>query len=445
MSGNNNYKIIVEKEYKKLPENFPTIGMVMMVKNEHKRLHVSLESVAGHVDALIMYDTGSTDDTLEIIQNFAEKYTVNLYLIQGTFVDFFTSRNVVLEYAEKVPVHYLLLMDCNDELQGGKSLRQLAVNMFTKENNAFLLCQKWWSGHYDRYFNIRFVKNRCGWRYRGVVHEWLKDTTIEGPETRYPVIKIENDITLYQDRTQDDDKSGKRFVRDKELLLTEYKRDPTNARTVFYLAQTCQCLGQYDEAYYYSKIRSEMEGFEEERFHSFLRCGNCAIHMKHDWYDVLKWYLKAYEHTPRAEPLVSIADYYRSAKKWRQSYFFIKEACSLEYPECILFVDSGVYEYYRWHLMGIVGFYSGNYEDGKDGALKAIKAGRNVAHDKSNLQFYLDKEKEIQKEKTKIEREKLKNERERLTMIKAELKKQFPKITQKQLELKAQQILKNMK
>ena len=36
-----------------------------------------------------------------------------------------------------------------------------------------------------------------------------------------PVIKIPDNIVLYQDRTQDDDKSFKRFTRDKELLLKE--------------------------------------------------------------------------------------------------------------------------------------------------------------------------------------------------------------------------------
>lgn len=422
--GGENYKIV---EYNKITENSPTIGLAMMVKNEHKRLHVSLKSVVGYVDALIIYDTGSTDDTLDIVQNFAEKHKINLYLIQGTFVDFSTSRNVLLEYADTVPVHYLLLMDCNDELQGGKSLLDLAKNSFTKENNAFLLCQKWWSGHYDRYFNIRFVKNRCGWRYRGVVHEWLKDTTIEGPDTRYPVIKVENDIVLYQDRTQDDDKSGKRFYRDKELLLAEFKRDPTDARTVFYLAQTCQCINQHDEAYYYSRLRTEMEGFEEERFHSLLRCGNCAIHLKHSWDDVIKWYMKAYEHSLRAEPLVTIAEYYRSKKKWRQAYLFAKEACDLPYPECILFVDSGVYEYHRWHLLGIIGYYSGHYEEGKRAVLKAIEVGRNIELDKKNLQCYLDMEVKKPDQMT----------------LRDQLKQKFPNMNKKQLDLKVKHLLKN--
>jgi len=192
------YKVLAEKEYYKLSADKPTIGLLMMVKNESLRLKVSLESVKKTVQALIIYDTGSTDDTVKIIQDFSQKYKINLYLIQGEFVNFSTSRNVVLEYAEKVNVHYLLLLDCNDELQGGDKLLLYAKFMLDQPYNGFLTCQRWWSGQHDKYFNQRFIKNRCGWRYFGAVHEWMKDTTVEGPIPAHPVIRMPDDIVLFQ-------------------------------------------------------------------------------------------------------------------------------------------------------------------------------------------------------------------------------------------------------
>lgn len=428
------YKVIIEHEYYKLDPSKPTIGLLMMLKNEKKRLHVTLNSVIGNVDALIIFDTGSTDETLDIIQNFSKKYKINLYLIQGEFVNFSISRNVSLEYADKIGVNYLLLLDCNDELKSGKNLRNIAKEYLDKENNAFLVCQEWFTGVLDKYYNIRFVKNRCGWRYMGSVHEWLKDTSVEGKQSRYQIIKIPDNlnIVLYQDRTQDDDKTGKRFHRDRELLLNDYKKDPTDSRTLFYLAQTCECLGKTDEALYFSKLRLEHEGFTEELFHSYMRCGNSCMILDHNWEDCLGWYMKAYEYMTRAEPLVKIADYYRLKancfdkediykkvehdKKeeekfvelkgnyqrvpynrkpnnfWRISYMFLREACDLEYPyQCILFVDKGTYDYYRWHLMGIVAFYVKKYDEGKEAALKAIATGINKTENEKILQFYLDR------------------------------------------------------
>ena len=54
------------------------VALLMMVKNEHKRLLVSLESTIGYVNSIVVYDTGSTDDTIEILQNFSAKYKINL-------------------------------------------------------------------------------------------------------------------------------------------------------------------------------------------------------------------------------------------------------------------------------------------------------------------------------------------------------------------------------
>jgi hypothetical protein len=146
--------------------------------------------------------------------------------------------------------------------------------------------------------------------------------------------------------------------------------------------------------------------------------------------------MKAYNHSLRAEPLVKIADYYRQRasvqdkeeiakylendkieekkvaesggvyKKvnynrkpnnfWRLSYMFLHEACDLEYPyHCILFVDKGIYDYYRWHLMGIIAYYVGKYDEGKSASLKAISTGLNKVENEKILKFYTDKEIEM--------------------------------------------------
>lgn len=414
------YKILIEKEYYKLDKDKATIGAVLMVKNEKKRILVSLESLIGFVDALIIYDTGSTDNTIELIQTFAEKHKINLYLIQGTFVNFCVSRNVSLDYADTVPVQFLLYLDCNDELRGGNELLAFAKFSATQPNTGFLTCQQWFSGQHDKYYNIRFVKNKTGWRYKGSVHEWLVDTTSKEDNPTHPVIRMPDSIILYQDRTQDDDKTSKRFTRDRDLLLNDIKENPKNPRAYFYLAQTCQCLGLNDEALYYSKKRLEFEGkefgqFEEERFHSYMRCGNCAFVLGHDWTDVMGWYLKAFENYLRAEPLAKIADYYRmkaiaelkikgkdeAFKFWRVAYMYLREACEMKYPEhAILFVDRGVYDYYRWHLMGIIAFHVGKFDEGKEACLKALTQNINKEVNEQILKDYLNVEKEIEKLKS---------------------------------------------
>lgn len=368
------------------------IAVLMMVKNEKKRLHVSLESVKEFADSLVIFDTGSTDNTIDICKEFCEKNKIPLRLKQGDFVNFEVSRNVSLEFADSFPdIDFILLMDTNDELRGGKELREYAEKFKTHPSTGFLICQEWWSGNIDKYFNIRFVRAHQGWRYKGSVHEYIESTIEEN--RKHNVFKLPDKISLYQDRTKDDDKSAKRFKRDKELLLSDYKKNPKHARTLFYLAQTCACLGENEDAYYYYKYRSILDGFIEEKYYSYYKCGEISTLLNHDWYDIMTWYIKAYELIPRVEPLLKIAQYYINKKNWKFAYTFLNLACELEFPhDCILFVDRLSYEYKRWHLMGIVGFYVDRYKEGKNAILKAIENGKNnnlnIENDINNLKFY---------------------------------------------------------
>ena len=69
------FDIIIEKNYTDLTKKTdPTIGLIMMCKNEKLRMQVSLDSVTDTVDCMIIYDTGSTDNTIDIVKDHCEKH-----------------------------------------------------------------------------------------------------------------------------------------------------------------------------------------------------------------------------------------------------------------------------------------------------------------------------------------------------------------------------------
>jgi glycosyltransferase involved in cell wall biosynthesis len=379
------------------------IALVMMVKNEEKRIEVSMDSVKDYTDTFIFLDTGSVDNTITIIREYCKRNNITLFLKEEPFVNFEVSRNVLLDFADEVlkEPRFLLQLDCNDELQDAQNLIQFVEN-FNGHQSGFHIRQKWWTGRsMDTYFNIRLCLSHKGWRYKGVVHEYITKNKNSSSYDGNDILKL-NNITLFQDRTKDDDKSFKRFKRDKDLLYTEHIKNPHEPRTLFYLAQTCGCLSLHHEAYQYYILRTKEVGFVEEQYHSLFRLGELSKVLGHPWEESLMWYLKAFGHSQRAEPLVAIAEYYtkRNTKgeanpDWLTAYCYIQMACKLTFPfNQILFIDRQAYSYKRWNLMGIIGYHVGRYSEGKAASLKAI-AAEDQEIDLQNLLHYLKMDKEM--------------------------------------------------
>ena len=312
------------------------------------------------------------NNTIKIITEFCEEHNLTLHLKQEEFINFGESRNRALQFAESIgSIDYLLLIDANDVLDDGEPLLRLCIDKKDSNETGFYLVQEWYNHrNIDTYHNIRLIKPNQGWKYIGVVHEYIHNET-ETPE------KNNYHIVLKQDRSVDNQKSSKRFQTDKQLLLQSLENEPDNTRNIFYLAQTCFCLKEYDDAFKNYLLRTSLNlGFWEEIFYSFIRCGDIIGIQGGNWHDAMVYYMKAYEVDQRAEPLVKIAQYYMSREKWLLSYSFLSVACRLEYPtNAMLFVDKYVYDYVRWHLLGAIAFYCGpSYnQEGKQACIKAIE------------------------------------------------------------------------
>ena len=71
------------------------IALNMIVKNESNIIIRLLESVLPIVDSYCICDTGSTDDTKEIIKNFFDKWDISGCIIEETFINFGYNRNLL--------------------------------------------------------------------------------------------------------------------------------------------------------------------------------------------------------------------------------------------------------------------------------------------------------------------------------------------------------------
>ena len=92
----------------------PKICLNMIVKNESKVIERLLNSVLPLVDYYCICDTGSTDNTEEIIREFFAKHMIPGVIVKEPFQDFGYNRTFALQQCDQMTkADYILLMDAD--------------------------------------------------------------------------------------------------------------------------------------------------------------------------------------------------------------------------------------------------------------------------------------------------------------------------------------------
>ena len=325
------------------------------------------ESASDFADILVVMDTGSTDDTISKIEKFCDRVKMTLYLTHGTFLNFEQARNDALMFAESWDNvnGYILILDANDELREGAYLRQL-IKDEKLQNEGYYINQDWQNGNeHSLYVNIKLIKSRKGWYWKGKVHETLYNDNLSQESE-----KLKSSVLIYQNRNENCESSLKRLTRDIDVLLQDLKEvdkeenEAYYARILFYLGQTYNCLssiaeGEKKEEYWklslkYFKQRIKVNVHIEELYSSCEMCGDLSILLKEENDTVIGYYLKCLEYQPRAEPLIKISIQYFLNKKFVLSYMFIGFACRLEEPKNVfMYYNPKIYQFTRWYLLAI--------------------------------------------------------------------------------------------
>lgn len=361
------------------------ICLTMIVKNEGKVIERCLTSAKDIVDCISICDTGSTDDTVAIIEQFMQKHHIPGKVYRHEWKNFGHNRTLSVTSAQKtleelsfsLPDTYLLLLDADMILQVGKNFKKSDLRQ-----DGYLLIQKSAS---TAYHNTRLIRASMPWECIGVTHEYW---STKQPHHMLPLKTLEID-----DREDGGCKADK-FERDVKLLTQGLKDEPNNVRYMFYCAQSHKCLRQFEDAIKWYKNRIAKGGWKEEIWYSKYMIGECFEDMGY-WDQALHWYLDAYQYAPnRAEPLYKIARYYRLNGQQELSYVFTKMGLAIPYPgDQLLFVSYPVYDYQFDEELSIIAFYTRFKEEGYAAANRLILK-KNVPdyvkeRARQNLLFYL--------------------------------------------------------
>ena len=310
----------------------PTICLCMIVKNEAEVIRRCLESVRDLIDYWVISDTGSDDDTKDIIR--AELKDIPGELHEDPWVNFGHNRTVNIERAY-AKADYLLLIDADMVVRQTEDPPPLKADSYMLRHTG------------DVEYRIkRLVRGDIRWRYEGVTHEYL---TSARPDNQ-------SDLDcLVIEHFGDGGSRADKFKRDERLLGAELERDPQNTRTLFYLAQTCRDLaeihhdsGRAKRAIELYERRAGMGGWEEEVYYSLLQVG--VLHADFgDWPSAMDAFVRAWDARPqRLEACYELAARLRVAGKYHAAHAFARAGLGKPVPADLLFVHPWVYE---WGLL----------------------------------------------------------------------------------------------
>jgi len=264
-------------------------------------------------------------------------------LHEKEWIDFGHNRNELLELA-KGKADYTLLLDADMVLNAPYDFR----NGLTAD--SYLLR---YEGPMD-YGQTLLIRTRLPWRYHGVTHEYIH---ADGA-TRADLPEIT--VTHFADGGT----RGEKLERDQALLRKSLNDEPGDPRAMFYMAQTCRGLGQFEEALDWYDRRIEAGGWEEEVYCALLERARVMETLNREWPTVLDAFLRAYQFRPsRIEALYEIARHYRAQKEYDLGYMFARQAADTPYPDDVLFVERDIYDHRLLMELAVCAHWTGRFNE----------------------------------------------------------------------------------
>lgn len=361
-----------------MKENMPSITLNMIVKNEGNVIIPLLQSVKSLIDYWVIVDTGSTDNTKEVIKSFFDECGIPGEIHDRPWVNFGHNRTEGIRLAESKG-DYLLCLDA-DMILVNKGFDK---SMLT--HDAYAVVQK---TPCLQYSNLRLLKTSKRWQSVGVTHEYYDCGEYH---TRKNL-----DVLLINDIGNGGCKSDK-FARDIKLLRKGLIDEPKNERYMFYLAQSYKDIGEYKKAIKWYRKRIAAGGWDEERWYAMYQILICKVALKRPFPETLAACIEAYSaRQTRIEPIVTFMQYCRENNISKKiAYAIGMMAKDVPFPSDQLFIQTDHYEWRVLDELSILCYYNNDFDLGLNLMSKLIAGNKFPAMHKQrimkNYEYYMER------------------------------------------------------
>ena len=363
----------------------PTVTLCMIVKDEEHIIQECLKSISPYIDRYDITDTGSSDNTKQIIKDYFESVGIPGEVYDEPWEGFGKSRTKSLRNADKGGADYSWVIDADDFVAGNFKYPPdfgqhdgYALNIHRGDFN-------WWRN--------QIFKNGIGWGYVGVIHEYADAAEEREKKGSLNITRLGGDYHIdartMGNRTQEfgDDQNAK-YLKDAETLHSclynpeDPNYEPTNLRYMFYLAQSYFDGAVYDKAYDAYKVRAEAGGWEEEQWYCVYRMGICKCmeplkQSESSWAEAQDHFLQAYNMRPqRVEPLYQLARIHRQNGNPKLGYLFARSGINIKFPENdILFLQKDMTDWMMLDELASTAHEMGDFDLGLQASQQLMADG----------------------------------------------------------------------
>ena len=364
-----------------------TICLNMIVKNESHVILETLENICKYIklDYWIISDTGSTDNTKQIIADFFNDKEIKGEFHDCEWKDFAYNRTYALQKAYGKS-DYILFFDADDKIVGELNLPGKLIH----DSYNFIF------GNNNYYIRPLLVKNDIKWYYEGVLHEFL---TCDKQDVKTDTIF--GNYHVISGRTGNRNKNPNKYQDDAIVLEKAYYDavktvNELQYRYAFYCAQSYKDCDNVNKAieWYKKRIETVKKGWNQETYYSALMIGNLYKQLNDYVNAIYYWNLTIDIDCERYEGIMNIIQFYRERQNYTLAYKYYQMLQPNPSINNKLFVCKNDYYFRKDYEFSIIAYYVGKYDD-------AILSFINLFNDKhsksikqliiNNFYFYVSK------------------------------------------------------
>jgi len=344
-----------------------TICLNMIVKNESHIILKTLANILQYIplDYWVISDTGSTDNTPDVIKKFFKERNIPGELLHHAWKDFGYNRTVAIECAYK-KTDFIFIFDADDTIHGEFKMPDL--------NHEWYLLE---FGDKFKYVRPLLFTNHKKWKYTGVLHEYLEPLE---PMTAACVLK--GNYYIESGRLGDRSKKTDKYYHDAILLENAFETEQNSKlkdRYAFYCAQSYRDAG---EAYmdksieWYDKIINNKDQWDQEKYYSALQLG--ILYYKKQVQDKSLYYLlKTVEYDiERIEGIVLAMQLYSQTGNHILVNALYHKFKHYKLVENKLFIELSSYKHRIEFFNSISAFFVNDSKEGYDCCKKILFGGQ---------------------------------------------------------------------